>query len=116
MDAVGYMLTARAITPQGQAELDSDLAAWGVEETPEPAPDEFEVWDEHQEALLWWCNGGGQLKFIATAKGVSCQGLDVVALKADAELSGRRVNPDDYQRMQLIARMVADHLNDGKHG
>lgn len=101
------MLTAQAITPREQAELDEDLAAWGVEQTPEPELDDFEVWYEHREALLWWCHGGGQLRF----NGAVCIGLDVVALQADANLSGRTVQPDDYQRMQLIAQEVSNHLN-----
>ena len=108
------MLAAQIITPRGQAELDEDLAAWGIEASPEPEPEWFEVWEEHREALLWWCQGGSQLKFLATPQGVTCQGLDAIALKADAELSGRTVDPDDYRRMQLIARIVAEHLNNNQ--
>lgn len=105
------MLAAQIITPRGQAELDDDLAAWGIESPPEPQSEVFDVWEEHKEALLWWCNGGSQLKFNTGPHGTVCTGLDVVALKADAELSGRQVDPDDYNRMKLIALHVAEHLN-----
>ena len=111
MDAVSHMLAAQIITPRGQAELEEDLAAWGVDQSPEPEAELFEVWKEHQEALLWWLQGGAQLKFHSSPNGSVCTGLDVVALKADAELSGRTVDPQDYRRIQLIARMVAEHLN-----
>lgn len=111
MDAVGHMLAAQSLTPRDQAELDEDLAAWGITPTPANEPDIFEVWHEHKQALLWWCQGGGQLKF----NGLVCTGLDVLALQADASLSGRTIAPDDYQRMQLIARQVAAHLNSRTH-
>ena len=87
--------------------MDDELAAWGVTRNPEPEPEVVEVWEEHREALMWWCQGGNQLKF----NGNCCLGLDVVALQADACMAGRRVSPDTYQRMQLIGRQVAEHLN-----
>jgi hypothetical protein len=105
------MLAAQPVTVRGQAELEEDLAAWGISEAPEPPEENVEVWDEHREALLWWCQGGGQLKFQASSNGSICMGLDVVALRADAELSGRTVKPEDYSRLQHIARQVAEHLN-----
>ena len=111
MDAVSHMLAAQSVTPHDQAELDEDLAAWGVEQKPEPQPEWFEVWDEHREALMWWCQGGSQLKFLSTPQGLRCQGLDILALEADARLSGRTVHPDDYDRIKQIARQVTDHLN-----
>ena len=109
------MLTARVNTPQSQAELKDELAAWGLttDQAPNEEPEVFEVWDEHKDALLWWCNGGAQLRFIPGGDGKSlrCQGLDVVALEADARLGGRTVKPDDYERIKLIAREVTEHLN-----
>lgn len=105
------MLAAQPLTLSHQAELDEDLAAWGVEQAPEPIQEFFDVWEEHQEALLWWCQGGAQLRYFSTPDGIRCQGLDVVALKADAELSGRTVKPEDYERIQQIARQVTEHLN-----
>ncbi|KEQ19169.1 hypothetical protein [Endozoicomonas numazuensis] len=111
MEAVSHLLAAQPITPKGQAEFEDDLAAWGVQQSPEPKAEVFDVWEEHREALLWWCQGGAQLKFNSSSTSSVCTGLDVVALKADADLSGRTVKPEDYHRMQLIAREVAEHLN-----
>ena len=74
------MLTARVLDDQAQHELDEDMQAWGMEASPEPDPEPFEVWDEHREALLWWCQGGAQLTF----NGPVCTGLNVVAVEADA--------------------------------
>ncbi|WP_330925286.1 hypothetical protein [Candidatus Sororendozoicomonas aggregata] len=105
------MLAAPSLTPGDQQALADDLAAWGVTDDPQPQPDTVEVWEEHREALLWWFSGGAQLKWLATAGGMVCQGLDVVALRADATLSGRDVTPEDYQRMRLIATVVAETLN-----
>ena len=105
------MLAAQTLTPNHQAELDDDLAAWGVSQPAEPEPEYFDVWDEHREALMWWCQGGAQLKYLATPAGIHCTGLDVVALEADARLRGHSVAPEDYERIRLIAHQVTEHLN-----
>lgn len=101
------MLAAQPLDEQARQVLDEDFRAWGIDADPEPEPEVFEVWDEHREALLWWCQGGAQLTF----NGPVCTGLDVVAVQADAQLSGRTIDPDDYQRLQAIARQVTQWIN-----
>ncbi|WP_324254427.1 hypothetical protein [Grimontia hollisae] len=37
--------------------------------------------------------------------------MNVIAVKADADLSGRNVDPEDYQRLKTIAMTAASELN-----
>lgn len=67
----------------------------------------IEVWQEHADVLEWWLTIPAFLRW----NGVCCLGMDVCQVKADAELSGRGINPDDYQKLKSIASVMAEELN-----
>ncbi|MDO6542820.1 hypothetical protein [Photobacterium sanguinicancri] len=67
----------------------------------------IEVWQEHADVLEWWLTIPAFLRW----NGFCCLGMDVCQVKADAELSGRGINPDDYQKLKSIASVMAEELN-----
>ena len=68
----------------------------------------IEFWCEHQTALNWWW----QVQDLMRYNGAVCMGLDVLAVKADSELSGREVSQEDYLKLRLIAQTVTELVND----
>ncbi|MCE9679617.1 hypothetical protein LZP69_10640 [Shewanella sp. AS1] len=98
-------------TPTSKAEqrqLDKELQLLGIEDKApeEDAPIVF--WDEHEAALNWWWQVQDLLRYNECV----CMGLDVLAVKADSELSGREVSVEDYQKLRLIAHTVTELFND----
>lgn len=98
-------------TPTSQAEqrqLDKELQLLGIQDTPpvEDAPIVF--WDEHKAALDWWW----QVQDLLRYNEYVCMGLDVLAVKADSELSGREVKVEDYHKLRLIAHTVTQLFNE----
>lgn len=45
-------------------------------------------------------------------QGRICEGLDIVAVKADAEMAERKYSKDDYLRLRLIANTVTHIFNE----
>lgn len=45
-------------------------------------------------------------------QGRVCEGLDIVAVKADAEMSERQYSKDDYLKLRLIATTVTHIFNE----
>lgn len=74
-------------TPLSQAEqqaIDDEMGLLGIE-ADEPEAIQVVFWQEHQGALNWWW----QVQDLLRYNGAVCMGLDVLAVKADSELSGR---------------------------
>ncbi len=80
----------------------------GVTCRKEAEPEPVVFWDEHRSAIEWWL----QVQDLLRWQGPVCEGLDVNAVKADAEMSGRTINADDYHRLKLISHTVKTLFND----
>lgn len=96
-------------TPASQAEqqeLQQEMRLLGIEAD---KIDDIQVvfWQEHQAALNWWW----QVQDLMRYQDCVCLGLDVTAVKADSDLSGREVVSEDYQKLKLIAHTVTEALN-----
>ncbi len=74
------------------------------------APIEF--WDEHQSAVLWFIQVQDLMRYSYGAGVMVCEGLDVLAVQADANMSGREINKEDYLKLRLIGHTVAQLVND----
>lgn len=92
-----------------QRELDAEIAAFGIvgQEDEEPEPPVV-FWDEHRAAIEWWL----QVQDLLRWQGPICEGLDVMAVKADSEMAGRTIVSEDYQRLRLIAATVKTVFNE----
>ncbi|MDX1301186.1 hypothetical protein [Photobacterium sp.] len=108
LDAVRAAIKRQPATAKDEQDWQQELASWGVSQNPEPkVNDDIEVWQEHAEVLEWWLTIPAFLRW----NGFCCLGMDVCQVKADADLSGRTINPDDYQKLKSIASVMAEELN-----
>lgn len=104
-------IKAPAVSPQDDEEWQAEKALWGIEDLDEEPEDEsILLWQENWDAVMWWLSIPCFLKWNMGA----CLGMDVFAVKADAEMSARSVNPDDYNKLKVIARTVTEELNGRK--
>ncbi|MBY8232368.1 hypothetical protein [Vibrio fluvialis] len=102
------VLRQTAPTRLDDEEWQAEKALWGIETlTDEPEDHAISVWKENWDAITWWLSIPGFLKWNFNR----CIGMDVMAVKADAEMSHRDINPDDYQKLKVIARTVTEELN-----
>lgn len=69
--------------------------------------DHFDVFPENWEALNWFLQVDREWK-LDPVLGYS---LNLQAVQADAQLSGRQVDPDDYRKLLDIASTAAEELN-----
>lgn len=89
------------------------MARWGA--LPEqaaafigqPEPEELEVLPDNWAALEWWLAVDDLLRF---EQGIPL-GLDVVAVEAEARLSGRETTPAMFGQLRLLAREAVSELN-----
>lgn len=93
-------------TPQQRAERQQEMAALGIADAA-PAPEPVVFWQEHEAALIWWL----QVQDLMRWTGPVCEGLDLAQVQADIRLSGRAYSDEDYARLRLISRVVADCFN-----
>jgi hypothetical protein len=103
---VRAVIKRRAATQKEAEDWQQELASWGVTEL-EPADEAIPLWVENWPAIEWWLSIPGFLKFNQQV----CLGMDVIAVKADAELAGRDTTPEQYQQLKVIARTIAEELN-----
>lgn len=97
----------RPMTARDNQEWEEELALWGIKE-PEPETEsEIELWPEHQRVIEWWLSIPDFLRFNHSV----CLGMNVSAVHADCQLSGFTPEPCDYQKLKLIARTLAQELN-----
>ncbi len=71
----------------------------------------IEFWAEHENAIVWWLQVQDLLRYSHNQITV-CEGLDVVAVQADVVMSGRQVDPVDYQKLRLIGHTVTSLFNE----
>lgn len=100
-----------ATSPQEDEEWQAEKALWGINDLEDNEENQdILVWEENWNALMWWLSIPGFLKWNLSC----CLGMDVVAVKYDAEMSGRDIDPADYHKLKLIARTVTEELNGRK--
>jgi len=63
--------------------------------------------EENLPVIQWWMSIPSFLRW----NGSVCLGMDVIAVKSDAELSGRNTHPAEYAKLKLIARTLTEELN-----
>lgn len=111
--AARHLVNARALSPADKDDLSEELGAWSVPaeqialitEGEEEA--DFELHPDNWPIVLWFAEVADLLRW----NGRKCLGLDVTAVKHDADLSGRQVKPDTYRQLRTFARTVAEELN-----
>ncbi|AMG01355.1 hypothetical protein AL538_27285 [Vibrio harveyi] len=101
------MFQVRAATPQDIEDWQEELASWGMESPDDVIEKEYELWHEHVEVIGWWLDIPDFFRFNERV----CLGMNVAAVKADADLSSRTINPTDYAKLKIIAKTAAEELN-----
>ncbi|EJL6724395.1 DUF1799 domain-containing protein [Vibrio alginolyticus] len=101
------LMRRRNATKRDEDSWEEELALWGVQDVKDAHDEPIEIWEEHLEVVQWWISIPGFLKFNGTA----CLGMDVLAVKADMELSDSTYSPEQYQKLKVIARTLAEELN-----
>lgn len=99
-----------AATQQDVEDWEKEMALWGISDPSDPLDETIGVWPENWEAMNWWLSIPSFLVWNFS----HCVGMNVLAVKADAEMSGRDIVPDDYRRLKIIARTLTEELNNGK--
>lgn len=64
---------------------------------------------ENQAAFSWFLDVDDLFIF----NGTVAIGLDIKAIAADAEMSGREYTPEDYKKLRHTGRAAANALNEG---
>jgi hypothetical protein len=102
------------IAPHEEEETRAELSAFGASETQiqqylekERASQVYEVLEENWQALGWFLDVDD---LFVTSNGW-IRGLDIVAIKADAELSQRTYTTEDYEKLRILGRAAAHELN-----
>lgn len=90
-----------------QRELTREMQLLGIKDSAPETDAPVAFWQEHQAALDWWWQVQDLMRYNTSV----CMGLDVQAVKADSELSGREVTAENYQKLRLIAHTVTDVFN-----
>lgn len=70
-------------------------------------PEHYEVLEENWQAVIWFLDVDDLFK----TDGGFLTGLDIAAIMADAQMSGRTTNPDDYQKLRVLGRIAANEIN-----
>lgn len=102
------------LAPNEEDEARAELSAFGASETQieeylkqERESQAYEVLEENWQALGWFLDVDD---LFVTSNGW-VRGLDIVAIKADAELSQREYTPADYEKLRILGRTAAHELN-----
>ncbi|WP_243033013.1 hypothetical protein [Vibrio cincinnatiensis] len=103
-------LRAPAVSLLDDEEWQAEKALWGLESDDEEEEELIPIWDENWDVVMWWLSIPSFLKWNFNR----CVGMDVMAVKADAEMSSREINPADYQKLKVIARTVTEEFNERK--
>ena len=94
-----------------QRQIDEEMSLLGINASTDSEPP-IEFWDEHQVAITWWLQVQDLMRYSYGPGIAVCEGLDVLAVKADSELSGTEYGKQDYQKLRLIAHTVTTIFND----
>jgi len=82
-----------------QERIDLELARYDSD-------DDFEVLPENWPVLEWFL----QVDDLFIYNGHVCMGLDILAIKADAEMQGKTVNPDHYIGLRQLGRYATNEI------
>lgn len=102
-----HLFRTRPATTQDVDEWQQEMALWGMDDELDTDEPDYELWEEHAEIIDWWLGIPDFLRFNHRV----CLGMNVVAVKADAELSDRHVTPEHYHALKLIAKTAVEELN-----
>lgn len=69
--------------------------------------EDFYVLAENWDALLWFLEVSDQFNY---TQGV-CVGANLVGIKVDADMSGRKYTPEQYEKLRKLMRFAARELN-----
>lgn len=97
----------RPTSRQDDEEWEKEMALWGLIDVPPTEDEPIALWQEHEIVVMWWISIPSFLRF----NGIVCLGMDPVAVRADLELSGKSYPPEQYHKLKLIARTLAEELN-----
>lgn len=100
-------LSHSAPTQHDNDEWQAEKVLWGIESLEDEKPEQIELWEENLSVVEWWLSIPSFLKWNFN----KCVGMDVIVVKADAEMAQREINPDDYRKLKVIARTVTEELN-----
>ncbi|GLX86376.1 hypothetical protein tloyanaT_26290 [Thalassotalea loyana] len=96
-------------------QMHKELQAFGIDENTIAKelkqfnqPRACELLSENLDTFMWFTQVDDLLKY---QNGV-CLGLDVLAVKADCEMSQREVTPTQYKHLRAMASAVAHKLNE----
>ncbi|MCG9624642.1 hypothetical protein L1D34_07285 [Vibrio mediterranei] len=87
---------------------------WGVDDPDVDQEDALpELWEENLDAMEWWLSIPNFLTFVPNIQAgrTVCTGMNVEAVKADAEMSKRDINPSDYDKLKAITRTLVEEYN-----
>lgn len=73
------------------------------------ADDDVEVLPENMPIVNWFIQiyNDGLFKYV----GAACTGLDVLAVQADAHMSGTKVNSEHYIGIKIMAQVYSEEFN-----
>lgn len=100
-------------TPLSHAEqqaINEEMALLGIHH-PLEREQPIEFWEEHQGAVEWFMQVQDLMRYGYGAGVMVCEGLDVLAVQADANMSGREINQDDYVKLRLMGHTLAQLIN-----
>lgn len=101
-------MNRRTVTTQDQKDWDEEMQAWGMtEDVKDPNDELIPLWEDNWSVIEWWFSIPNFLNF----NGFSCTGMNVLAVKADAEMSERQIDKTEYGLLKLIARTLTEELN-----
>jgi hypothetical protein len=96
----------KTLTAKEQDAWDEECQFWGLAKA-DNEPELIPLMDENLAAVEWWMSIPS---FLRWNNGV-CLGMDVVSVQADLALSDRESEPENYQKLKLIARVITEELN-----
>jgi len=108
-----YWATGSQDTPQEIADVVHQMRLLGFNAAQielyerQSKPDHLEVFEENWEATKWFLEVDDLFK---TEQGILI-GLDVTAIRDDAEMRGRTVDPEEYAKLREIGRHAAAIFN-----
>jgi hypothetical protein len=112
-----YWVSGPLITNEETASIIEQMVDMGADQAQIDAfkattvPDECLVLLENRSAVSWFLDVSDFLNF--SANGVAL-GIDVKAVQADADMSGKSFSSSDYNKLRNLGRYVCNELNKRK--
>ncbi|MGF1775903.1 hypothetical protein [Vibrio nomapromontoriensis] len=107
------IVSGRPTTQQDKEDWQQELELWGMDEAEQESESVPELWQENVNVVMWWLSIPNFLQFTPNLQSgrTVCTGMDVLAVQADSQLSGRAVNTHDYDKLKVIARTLTETYN-----